>query len=537
MFEKAISEPKFAPTYANLCKEVAFITTAPLGQDESGQKKNTLKSKLITQCQKEFERHREESIVFNNIEEKLREIENLPGNEKRDEEKARLEEEHYRVRQRANGTVKFIGELFKIEMLTTKIMKACIEMLLQEPTEEKIERVCKLLTTIGGKIEKSEGRSSLDKYFHQLSEMLHPAHKIIKSSRIKFEIQNLQDLRNSNWAARRQDLMPKTMDQMQMEADREQQLINYQTRQAKEDRNRGGNQGGYGNRRQQQDNDGWSVQQNKSRNVPLNFSKLNIPSVGSEGTKLGNAADYQKFTLNSQNKFSGLSVDTDSDGPQRYGGMGGGGSKNSSMERGSNRDPRFYGNGGNQPDNRYAGRNSGSNQGSRNSSQIRSRDNSDSRGGPSRSLQPPPRHQQGPQSGGSSSSSMSFSGTLKHLPKPPAPVEPMTREEIEKNFKEMLNTVSAYRDDKLTLEAAIAKLKPLSINKDVLVEIYNQFLDRKDIDRENLMLLICEALKVKKITRDDNRLALIETMNLAPDMQCDVPRVYEYIAQFLGEFN
>ena len=101
----------------------------------------------------------------------------------------------------------------------------------------------------------------------------------------------------------------------------------------------------------------------------------------------------------------------------------------------------------------------------------------------------------------------------------------------------MLNIVSAYRDDKLTLEADIAKLKPLSINKDVLVEIYNQFLDRKDIDRENLMLLICEALKVKKITRDDNRLALIETMNLAPDMQCNVPRVYEYIAQFLGEFN
>lgn len=528
MFEKAISEPKFAPTYALLCKQVAFITTAPMGQGEGGQKnKNTLKSKLITQCQKEFERHKEESIVFNNIEEKLREIENLPEHEKRDDEKARLEEEHYKVRQRANGTVKFIGELFKIEMLTPKIMKTCIEMLLQEATEEKVERVCKLLTTIGSKMEKAEGRPSLEKYFAQLSEMLHPAHKVIKSSRIKFEIQNLQDLRNNNWQARRQDLTPKTMDQMQMEADREQQMMNFQTRQnAKDDRNRG-NHGGYNNnnRRQQQDSDGFLIQQNKR--VTLPFGKLSIPSVGNEGTRLGNPADFQKFT-SQKNSFQILPDDADTDGPLRFGG----GSKNSSMERGSGRD--YYGGnmGGNQSDGRYSGRNSGSNQGSRNSSQIRSRDNSDSRGGASRSLQPPPRHQHVPPSGGSNS--LNFSGAVK---KPPKPALPMTQDEIDKNSKEMLAIVSAYRDDKLTIEAAVNKLEPLSINDDVLLDVYNAFLDRKDFDRENLMLLICEALKVKKFTREDNRSALIKAMKFAPDMQCDVPRVYEYIAQFLGKFK
>ena len=284
MFEKAIAEPKFPWIYAKLSKELEFISISECeSAGEIRKNKITFGLKLVQQCQKEFKRHREESIVFNNIEEKLREIENLPENEKRDEEKARLEEEHYRVRQRANGTVKFIGELFKIEMLTTKIMKVCIEELLQEPTEQKIERVCKLLTTIGGKIEKSEGRSLLDKYFHQLNEMLHPLHTIIKSLEIKSEILDLHVLRSNNWIVK-----------------------SYQTRQANEDRNRGGNQGGYGNRRQQQDNDGWSVQQNKSRNVPLNFSKLNIPSVGSERKKLSNATDYQKFTLSSQNKFSGL---------------------------------------------------------------------------------------------------------------------------------------------------------------------------------------------------------------------------------------
>jgi translation initiation factor 4G len=93
-------------------------------------------------------------------------------------------------------------------------------------------------------MEASEGRTSLGKYFQMLSEFTSNNSKVVRSSRIKFEIQNLQDLRASNWKARRQDIMPKTMDQLQWEADQEQQLINYNTRQsAKEDRQRGG-QGG-----------------------------------------------------------------------------------------------------------------------------------------------------------------------------------------------------------------------------------------------------------------------------------------------------
>ena len=53
------------------------------------------------------------------------------------------------MRQRANGTVLFIGELFKIDML------------LQESTEEKIERVFKLLTTI----EEIDRRKALENNF------------------------------------------------------------------------------------------------------------------------------------------------------------------------------------------------------------------------------------------------------------------------------------------------------------------------------------------------------------------------------------
>lgn len=280
---------------------------------------------------------------------------------------------------------------------------------------------------------------------------------------------------------------------------------------------------GFNKRQQpQQDSDGWSVQQNtKSRAQPIQLAKISLPSMSDSSAKLGNASQFQNFMMQT-NKFAGLAVEGDGD-QQRFGGSG---SKNSSMERGD-RGSRFYGNGGD----RYSGRGS-SNQTSRNTSQIRSRDNSGSRGGnggPSRSLQAPPRSQLPPLS------SMSFSGPPA-VKKPPSSAV-LTEEEVDKMVKELVTVVDAYKEDKLTLEGAIEKAHKVSINKDVLVEIYNKFLDRKDNDRENLMLLFVEMLKQKMIIREDNKLALHKVMMLAPDFQCDVPRIYEYIAQFLSKFK
>lgn len=50
---------------------------------------------------------------------------------------------------------RFIGELFKLQMLTTAIMYRCIEHLLSTPEEESLECLCKLLTTIGRDLENS----------------------------------------------------------------------------------------------------------------------------------------------------------------------------------------------------------------------------------------------------------------------------------------------------------------------------------------------------------------------------------------------
>jgi hypothetical protein len=48
---------------------------------------------------------------------------------------------------------RFIGELFKLGMLTTNIMQRCIKDLLTEQDEESLECLCKLLTTVGKELE------------------------------------------------------------------------------------------------------------------------------------------------------------------------------------------------------------------------------------------------------------------------------------------------------------------------------------------------------------------------------------------------
>lgn len=48
----------------------------------------------------------------------------------------------------------FIGELFKLDMLTDTIMYDCVEYLLRDKTdEEALECLCKLLRVIGAKID------------------------------------------------------------------------------------------------------------------------------------------------------------------------------------------------------------------------------------------------------------------------------------------------------------------------------------------------------------------------------------------------
>lgn len=60
-----------------------------------------------------------------------------------------LQEARDQARRRSLGNIKFIGELFKLKMLTEPIMHDCVVKLLKNHDEESLECLCRLLSTIG----------------------------------------------------------------------------------------------------------------------------------------------------------------------------------------------------------------------------------------------------------------------------------------------------------------------------------------------------------------------------------------------------
>lgn len=526
VFEKAIAEPNFATTYAEMCKEVSGIY---MPNEQEGKKAGLFKIRLITQCQQEFERHRDDATMFRNHDDRLAEIqENEQDIKKRVEIKTSMEEEHFKLRRRAVGTVKFIGELYKIDMLTSKIMRTCMRMLTDDDivSEETIECLCKLLTTIGCKMETQDGPKPILEHFTTLENII--GKKIIPvCSRIRFMVQDVIDLRKNRWQLRRND-GPKTIGQIQREVETEQkniQMLNYPTRGGQDDRR---NQNNY-NKRPQQQEEGWVVQQTaKARTQPIDFRKMTATTI--DTSKLGQAAIYQDFM---SNKFSTLAPEevTAQEKP-------GSQSKNSSMERGDNKSRNYNSN--NSQDQRFGAR--GSNQGSRNSSQIRSRDNSGSRnqlGGPSRSLQAP-RHQQQQPPNSTSMASLNYTGAV---PKEQA-LEQFNNRSLKPTDAELQKYSDAFRDiqdkyckQKISFTDACAKMDDFPVLPSMLVDAYNRFFDRNDLARECLNEIIMDGVKSDKIGYYINIQALKETFDGAADLvDLDVPLVYHYIAQYLGKF-
>uniref|UniRef100_A0A7N9B197 Eukaryotic translation initiation factor 4 gamma 1-like n=1 Tax=Mastacembelus armatus TaxID=205130 RepID=A0A7N9B197_9TELE len=271
-FEKAISEPDFSVAYANMCRCLMGLRVQTT--DKPGATVNFRKL-LLNRCQKEFEKDKDDDEVF---EKKQKELEAASGEEKQQliEE---LEEAKDKARRRSLGNIKFIGELFKLKMLTEVIMHDCIVKLLKNHDEESLECLCRLLSTIGKDLDFEKAKPRMDQYFNQME-------KIIKerktTSRIRFMLQDVLDLRRNNWVPRRGDQGPKTIDQIHKEAELEEHREQMKVQQALISKKESG--GGPGGRGAPPQDEGWNTVP-ISKNRPIDTSRLSkITKVG-EGDK------------------------------------------------------------------------------------------------------------------------------------------------------------------------------------------------------------------------------------------------------------
>uniref|UniRef100_A0A671YHQ8 Eukaryotic translation initiation factor 4 gamma 3 n=1 Tax=Sparus aurata TaxID=8175 RepID=A0A671YHQ8_SPAAU len=214
VFEKAIDEPSFSVAYGNMCR---CLATLKVPMTDKPNTTVNFRKLLLNRCQKEFEKDKVDDVVF---ERKQKELDSAASTTERDRMQEELEEAKDKARRRSIGNIKFIGELFKLKMLTEAIMHDCVVKLLKNHDEESLECLCRLLTTIGKDLDFEKAKPRMDQYFNQME-------KIVKerktSSRIRFMLQDVIDLRLHNWVSRRADQGPKTIEQIHKEAKIEEQ--------------------------------------------------------------------------------------------------------------------------------------------------------------------------------------------------------------------------------------------------------------------------------------------------------------------------
>ncbi|KAK8915465.1 Eukaryotic translation initiation factor 4 gamma [Metarhizium anisopliae] len=137
--------------------------------------------------------------------------------------KPMLSDEYYvaaAAKRRGLGLVQFIGELYKLGMLTERIMHECVHKLVDYkgvPDEAEIESLSKLLRTIGANLDATEkGRPMMDAYFQRIQNMVELPEL---QSRMKFMLMDVLDLRRANWVSKEANKGPKTLDEVRAEAE------------------------------------------------------------------------------------------------------------------------------------------------------------------------------------------------------------------------------------------------------------------------------------------------------------------------------
>jgi translation initiation factor 4G len=215
IFEKATDEAVWSEMYARLCRKIMERLSVDIKDEALPDVKNggaLFRKYLLTRCQEDYERgwsQRDQTAAAAKAKAKeddmkreanaKAEAEAVKATEEgvpdvKPKEAEILSEEYYaaqKAKRRGLGLVRFIGELFKLQMLTPRIITECIYKLLanvDEPEEEDVESLCRLLTTIGKEFEERapKGPALMTVYMDRLGELTNNP-KI--PSRIRFMVQ------------------------------------------------------------------------------------------------------------------------------------------------------------------------------------------------------------------------------------------------------------------------------------------------------------------------------------------------------------
>ncbi|KAF8911486.1 hypothetical protein CPB84DRAFT_1722762 [Gymnopilus junonius] len=277
VFEKATDEATWSEMYARLCRKM-MEQISPKVQDD-GIKNNEgkpiaggqlFRKYLLNRCQEDFERGwvAKEATAAAAASKAMEDEAAKAANEKtkedgKDGEVVLYSDEYYaaqKAKRQGLGLIKFIGELFKLQMLTERIMHECVKKLLgnvDNPEEEEIESLCKLLTTVGAILDNPKARAHLDVYFARMKELTKSPNV---TPRMQYMLQDLLELRERKWIPRNAGAAPSTLAQVHEAAAKEKAAQEKESYNRQISMSRGGSRrGGDRNEYPQVNPDGWAV--------------------------------------------------------------------------------------------------------------------------------------------------------------------------------------------------------------------------------------------------------------------------------------
>ncbi|KIJ59651.1 hypothetical protein HYDPIDRAFT_100315 [Hydnomerulius pinastri MD-312] len=189
IFEQAVDESQRNELHARLCWK-AVEQIGPEVKDEALRDAQgnpisggtLLRKYVLNRCQEDFERGWTQS-------------ETTGGDGK---DSALINPSEARIA-RWFSLTKFMGELFKLKLITERIMHECIKKLLantESPDEVEIESLCVLLWAVGQVLDVPMARAHMDVYFTRMKELCKSG---VLSPRIRRLLQDVIDLRERRW--------------------------------------------------------------------------------------------------------------------------------------------------------------------------------------------------------------------------------------------------------------------------------------------------------------------------------------------------
>uniref|UniRef100_K3WQU0 MI domain-containing protein n=1 Tax=Globisporangium ultimum (strain ATCC 200006 / CBS 805.95 / DAOM BR144) TaxID=431595 RepID=K3WQU0_GLOUD len=506
---KAKMEWHFSTMYAELCTKMSRTQMPAV----------TIDGEVVEDTNKLFRR-----LLLKRCEQEFLEAPSREGFELLSEED--LAEKELIIKRGVLGHIRFVGELFKLRMIKSRIMHQCVANLFgdtENPDEESLECLTKLLTTIGQVFELNvSGEAELAaivQYYAVIKALSKDSARL--STRIRFMLQDLLDLRKNNWVARRKEAKAMTIAEVHAEAKRE----------ADEKAKASASGGGGGNARLQRSqsmnlgsdkrrnngpregaSDAWKARAAATAGGSVSSSSSSVPTVDADGWETV-ASSKPKLTKTRSNS-------------DRF-------PASSSSSSGAPRPPKGNSSRGAQKSDSNASSRGGRKDRERSASSSSSGFGALRRGSSMSDLGRPPMSQPLSKSKSTSSSNSSANSDSESATSKSKTQEPLSAAAFEKKVKSILEEYVEMRD----IEEATQCFMELASDEHhalIATQSLNIGLEKGNKERAAISSFLAGLHERKVLSTDAIATPLHELLEFAEDMEIDIPLTLQYIAEMIA---